>query len=75
MTKEETFKQYEEKCLKGLHPFKEIYGFDPLSIEIVDNIKWCPICGAYVIDKELDGRLVTKGTIQPPWLAYFKNKE
>lgn len=43
-----------ERCLRGLHPLIEIACI-PTGFE--DRvIRWCPECGAIVIDCDLDGR-------------------
>ena len=43
-----------EKCLRGLHPLKEIYRDTDGFVDIV--VRWCPECGAVVIDWDLDNR-------------------
>lgn len=44
-----------ERCLHGLHPLKEIYrtnrGFED------EVVRWCPECGAIVVDCDLDNRI------------------
>lgn len=46
-----------EKCKEGLHPLVEIHRED-LGYDACDRvIRWCPICGSIVIDREFDGRL------------------
>lgn len=43
-----------EHCLRGLHPLIEI---ERISTGFEDRvIRWCPECGAVVIDWDLDGR-------------------
>ena len=45
----------EEKCVKGLHHLQEI---SRSSDGFVDKVvRWCPDCGAIVIDMECDGRI------------------
>jgi hypothetical protein len=43
-----------EKCKEGLHPLIEIYrrsnGFED------EVVRWCPVCGAIVVDVDLDSR-------------------
>lgn len=43
-----------EKCKEGLHPLIEIYrhhnGFE------YEVVRWCPVCGAIVVDVDLDSR-------------------
>lgn len=43
-----------EDCLRGLHPLKEIYRNSNGFIDEV--VRWCPDCGAIVIDSDCDGR-------------------
>lgn len=44
-----------EKCKEGLHPLKEIMR---TSDGFVDNVvRWCPKCGAIVVDSDCDGRI------------------
>lgn len=44
-----------KKCKEGLHPLKEI---SRNSDGFVDRVtRWCPNCGAIVIDMEYDGRV------------------
>lgn len=44
-----------EKCKEGLHPLIEI---SRTSDGFTDRvIRWCPDCGAVVIDMECDGRV------------------
>ena len=44
-----------EKCKEGLHGLKEI---SRISDGFVDKvIRWCPDCGAIVVDMECDGRV------------------
>lgn len=43
-----------KKCLQGLHPLKSVY-ID--SDGFVQNVvRWCPECGAIVIDVDCDSR-------------------
>ena len=44
-----------EKCKEGLHPLKEIRRYTGGVADSV--IRWCPDCGAIVIDAECDGRV------------------
>ena len=45
-----------EKCKEGLHPFREITRTSINSFE-EEVVRWCPQCGAIVVDREVDGRL------------------
>ena len=48
-------KEMYEKCKEGKHPLKEI---SRTSDGFTDKvIRWCPDCGAIVIDMESDGRV------------------
>lgn len=50
----EFVKEFEEKCKKGEHPLIEIYSFyDGIAEHVV---RWCPVCGAIVVDADVDGR-------------------
>ena len=44
-----------EKCLQGLHPLKTIYTDSDGFVDTV--VRWCPECGAIVIDNDVDGRV------------------
>ena len=55
-----------EKCLQGLHPLKTIYTDSDGFVDIV--IRWCPECGAIVIDNDVDGR-VYPGKVMPMKLS------
>lgn len=44
-----------ERCLRGLHPLIEIYrSYGGFGDEVV---RWCPDCGAIVVDHDVDGRV------------------
>lgn len=42
-------------CKKGLHPLKEVVRTTDGFVDKV--VRWCPECGAIVIDMESDGRV------------------
>lgn len=43
-----------EKCKEGLHPLMEVYRhYNGFEHEVV---RWCPVCGAIVVDVDVDGR-------------------
>lgn len=44
-----------EKCKKGLHPLKEIMTISDGFIDQV--VRWCPDCGAIVVDEDCDNRV------------------
>lgn len=44
-----------EGCKKGLHPLKVISVIQ-LGMDEEKVIRWCPECGAIVIDHDIDGR-------------------
>lgn len=44
-----------EKCKEGLHPLRVISRINDGFVDKV--IRWCPNCGAIVIDMECDGRV------------------
>lgn len=44
-----------KKCLNGLHPLKVI-SIKASSYDVDQVIRWCPECGAIVIDADCDGR-------------------
>lgn len=65
-----------EDCKQGNHNLITIFSCGNYDEENV--VRWCPTCGAVVVDKEIDGR-VFPGTIrklQAPQLAinFAKNK-
>jgi len=43
------------ECRKGLHPFKTIARF-PVGIGEEKVVRYCPECGAIVVDCDIDGR-------------------
>ena len=56
--------KYQELCSadKGKHPFEAIYERGSHAVSQV--VRWCPICGAVVIDVDYDGRIAA-GRIMP----------
>lgn len=51
-----------EKCKEGLHPLKEIMR---TSNGFVDQVvRWCPDCGAIVVDVDCDGRVYAGNCIK-----------
>lgn len=50
-------------CNGKNHPLKEIFraGFED---DVQSVVRWCPDCGAVVVDGELDGR-VRSGAVMP----------
>lgn len=45
------------KCKKGMHPFTKILSI-PAGIDEEKVVRWCPECGAIVIDHDIDGRVM-----------------
>lgn len=45
----------ENKCIRGLHPLIEITSID-MAYDCEKVIRWCPECGAIVVDMDCDGR-------------------
>lgn len=43
------------ECKKGLHPFIVIASI-PIEIDEEKVVRWCPQCGAIVVDHDIDGR-------------------
>ena len=43
------------RCTNGDHPLVEIY-VSGGSYDAYDVVRWCPICGSVVVDKDFDGR-------------------
>lgn len=56
------------KCKEGLHPLKEILTVEGAFTDRV--VRWCPECGAIVIDMDLDGRIYP-GRHMPMKLPYM----
>lgn len=57
-------KEWLEKCKSGKHPLTYILnsgndGFDAYSVA-----RWCPICGAIVVDTDYDGRVHPGGQMK-----------
>lgn len=44
-----------EECKKGNHPLRDIY-MDINEYGECDVVRWCPICGAIVVDVDYDNR-------------------
>ena len=42
-------------CKLGLHPFKAVTSF-AIGIDEEKVVRWCPECGAIVVDCDYDGR-------------------
>ena len=42
-------------CKNGLHPFKKIASF-PIGMDEEKVVRWCPECGAIVVDCDYDNR-------------------
>ena len=55
-----------EKCLRGLHPLIRIYTVDDGMVDRV--VRWCPECGAIVIDTDCDNRTYP-GDVKPMMLS------
>ncbi len=45
-----------ERCRAGQHPLRTIYSIGS-SYETEDVVRWCPDCGAVVVDKDVDSRV------------------
>ena len=41
-------------CLKGQHNLIPVYSHGTADEEVV--VRWCPDCGAVVVDKDIDGK-------------------
>ena len=49
-------KEYLEKCRSGKHPLEVILTTGPDDFDAYSVVRWCPVCGAVVVDLEYDGR-------------------
>lgn len=56
-------------CLKGQHNLIPVYSHGTADEETV--VRWCPDCGAVVVDKDIDGRTFAGNVrkLQAPKLA------
>ena len=45
------------KCQTGVHPFIKIMT-SPVWIDEEEVVRWCPECGAIVVDCDIDGRVM-----------------
>ena len=45
-----------ESCKKGIHPFKVIARFELFGYDESKVVRWCPECGAVVVDMDYDER-------------------
>lgn len=65
-----------QKCKEGLHPLREILrcDYDGLADQVV---RWCPNCGAIVVDLDCDNRVYPGRIIEMklPELAKENNWE
>jgi len=56
------------------HPLVEVFSDEPAFVGDLDPyhvVRWCPDCGAVVVDLEVDGRLIGRATkMKFPQLAY-----
>lgn len=43
------------KCQQGLHPFVKVAS-STVGIDERKVVRWCPECGAIVVDCDMDGR-------------------
>ena len=43
------------RCKNGLHPFKVITR-TASAFDVEEVVRWCPECGAIVVDRDCDGR-------------------
>ena len=61
---------FPDSCLKGNHELTTIYkvGSDYES----DVVKWCPHCGAVVVDKEFDGRTNPGQVVNMKFIQHWK---
>ena len=53
----EKLKEMTEKCNIGNHSLKPIY-VESIDSSVDNCIMWCSVCGAIVIDKIVDGRVM-----------------
>jgi hypothetical protein len=44
-----------KECQKGNHPWEAVYE-DYVSDLVSNVVRWCPSCGAVVVDQDFDGR-------------------
>lgn len=56
-------------CLRGQHNLIPVYSHGTEDEEVV--VRWCPDCGAVVVDKDIDGRTMPGKVraLQAPKLA------
>lgn len=45
------------KCKEGLHPFVKISS-TTVGEDEEEVVRWCPECGAIVVDHDIDGRTI-----------------
>jgi len=58
-----------DKTIHNPAYMKVIYkgGHDPMDLEVV---RWCPICGAIVVDIDYDDRINAGGILPMQWPSY-----
>lgn len=49
-------------CAKGQHNLIPVFSTGTMDNEIV--VRWCPTCGAVVVDRDIDGR-TCPGAVRP----------
>lgn len=64
-----------DSCKKGKHSLQVIYRSSQL-FEEEKVIRWCSVCGAIVIDNEIDGkRICSSMKLKCPTLAIIASRE
>jgi len=63
-----------EDCFNGKHKLVDIYTARHSWDESHEIVRWCPICGAIVVDVEYDGRVKPGDTMTMKFPETFKEK-
>lgn len=62
-----------EECKKGNHPLIEINNFS-IGYGGYEVVRWCPTCGAVVVDIDVDGRTMPGRVMKMRWPQVLKER-
>jgi valyl-tRNA synthetase len=62
-----------EKCREGKHPLVEILS-SSLGFDAYATVRWCPVCGAVVVDQDYDSRTNAGQIMKMRFPSYLREK-
>jgi len=62
-----------EECKKGNHPLIEINNFS-IGYGGYEVVRWCPECGAVVVDIDVDNRTMPGRVMKMKWPKVLKER-